>query len=311
MNKAIKELLEGQCTINNDNIKSILLEIPPLIDETKEHYESTEVIGLMEIYVKACIYLGHYIRPYHTLKSLDDLTAELNDEMYTGKYFSIADEKYYAAHTLGKAQQFYGKALTELLQAMDQQENESKIEAGCRYFENSMELFKQLNQEQFKDKEYYILDFYFTFLTLLSVLKRKGEFHRYFKDIFTWDLDYSNEICHLHFYQMEIMLLTFDKHYQAALSIYNRFFEVKNLSYVSSIGEYIIICYQQTDRSQEYERFLKKAYKLEREKYKNMNQAVLESLLRNREKLTLDIYIGSFKQDFNVIGGRPAVYKSN
>lgn len=311
MDRIIKELLGDQCLINDSNIESILLEIPQLIDEKIESDDYKEVTDLMGIYLKACIYLGRYTKPYDTLKRLDDITAELNGEMYTGKYFSIAESKYYTVRTLGKAQQFYGKALTELLQAMNSHEKKIKIETGCQYFERSMELLKQLDKEHFNGKEHHVLNFYFTFLTLLSVLGRKEEFHHCFKDIFTWDLDFTGEFCHLILYKIEIMFLTLEKQYQTALSIYKRFFEKEDKSYISSIGVFILTCCEKTNNVREYERFLKKAYKIEREKYKNMDHTVLDSLLRNREKLTLDIYIGSFKQDFNVIGGKPAVYKFN
>ncbi len=311
--KLLRGLLNAQSIINDDNIKMILLETPQLIEEKRGSDEYTGVINLKKLYLNACVYLGHYIRPYHTLKSLDDITSELNGQMYIEKYFSSAEETHYTVHMLGKVQQFYGKALTELLLAFDtpQAERQRKIETGCRNFENSMALLIQLEGSFFKEKEYFILDLYFTFLTLLAVLKRNEEFNNYYKLIFLHELDFSDQACHMLFYQMEIMLLTLGEQYEAALAIYRCFFETEKKSYFPTLGTFIIQCFEKTGNDQEYERFLKKAYTCELEKFSGMNELVLESLLRNRKNMTLDIYIDSFKQDFNIIGGKPAVYKFN
>lgn len=311
MLKLLKDLLNTQSAITDGNIKMVLLEIPQIIKEKEDSDEHTELLDLKKIYLKACIYLGHYTRPYHTLKKLDDLTSELNGEMYIEKYFSLAGEAYYTVHILGRVQQFYGKALTELLQAMNTHDRQKKIEVGCRYFEESMALLSQLKGRFLKNKEHFIVDIYFTFLTLLAVLKRKEEFDYFYKHIFSWQIDFSDKACQMLFYEMEIMMLTLGKEFEAALAVYRCFFESETNSYIPTLGAFIISCFEKTGNDQEYERFLKKSYLLELEKFGEMKEYVLDSLLRNRKNLTLDIYIDSFRQDFNIIGGKPAVYKFN
>ncbi len=311
LGKKMENMITECHPITDDNLKKILLEIPPLIEQAKGSYSRKQVADLMEIYLDACIYIRHYTRPYHTLKKFDDFTAELNGEMYTGKYFSMAEEKYHAAHNLGKAQQFYGRALTELLKAVQEKEAREKIKEGCRHFESSLELLKQLDPGYFADREYYVLDFYLTFLTLLGLLGEREEFQKYFKDIFTCNLDFSKDACQFLFYQIEIIMLTLDGHYESALAIYRQFFEVQNESYVPAIGDFIKLCYENLDQPKEYERFLINAYKLELEEFEKLDPRVMGSLLEQRKKMKLDIYICPFTQEFNVIGGSPAVYKFN
>ena len=84
LREKMEKIISDCHTVNDDNLEKILLEIPPLIEQSQEFYSHKQVVRLMEIYLGACIYIGHYTRPYHTLKEFDDLTAELNDEMYTG-----------------------------------------------------------------------------------------------------------------------------------------------------------------------------------------------------------------------------------
>lgn len=304
----LNAILKSYRIIHDDNIEDILIKIPVLIEEA-ENLNNNDIIDLMEIYVRACSYISHYTQPYHTLKWLDDITAEWNGEMYIGKYFSVLKDKYFEAYTLGRAQQYYGKALSDLLRTTET--SQDIINTACQSFEYSVKLLQQIDPKNFKGREQYILQLYLAFLTLLAKAGEREEFLKYFEHVFTWDLDFSKEACNLIFYQMEIIMLTLDKHYHSAIAIYRQVIEVESASYIASIGEFIMKCYEEINHWNEYERFLKRTYRMEVEKYKKLDCFVLESLLRNRKRLTLDIYIDSFKQVFNVIGGKPAVYKFN
>lgn len=307
--KNLNETLKNYRNIHDDNIENILLEIPVLIEEAKKLDNDYDIIQLMEIYLRACSYISHYTQPYLTLKRLDDITAEWNGEMYIGKYSSVLKDKYFEAYTLGRAQQYYGKALNDLLRTTENAKE--LIDRACLSFEYSVNLLQQIDPNRFKGREQHILQLYLAVLTLFAKMGKREEFLKYFEHVFTWNLDFSTEACNLLFYQMEIIMLTLDKHYQSAIAIYRQFIEVEDGCYIATIGDFIMRCYEQVDNRKEYERFLTRTYRLECEKYSKLDHCVLESLLRNRKKLTLDIYIDSFEQVFNVIGGKPAVYKFN
>ena len=309
--KKMEKMITECHVVHDGNVEDIFSGIPPLIEEAGGPCVCQPTANLIEIYLDACIYIGHYTRPYHTLKSFDDLTTELNDEMYTGKYFAMDAEKYHAVHTLGKAQQFYGRALTELLEAAQENDGSERVEAGCRHFECSLDFLKQLAHEYFSGREHQIVDFYFTFLTLLGSLGEREKLLKYYKDIFTWEQDLSTDACQFLFYQMEIIILTLDGHYESALAIYRQIFEARTEYHILSIGKFIKLCYKHLGRTEEYGRFLKNAYKWELEQFEKLDPPVMGSLLKHRKELKLDIYIDSFTQVFNIVGGKPAVYKFN